>query len=177
MAEPTVEQLKATVKAKNITRWNFRHCPGCSNPYGIIFSNDKAYFDGKCGCVKGPFPPQERDWSEVLDLYKSLPSASEFWGELSAPLPTFSQIVKTHSFGITWNANDYFGPYADAFVLSFMDYDWAIPFIEEHGSLAVDAIMCHVRKARPWKQKTTPELEALIKKLEQLNPTLSGESQ
>lgn len=86
------------------------------------------------------------------------------------------ELLLNCSFEVVLNANDFFMfACADAVKLDYEDYEWALPFIEKHGYIGVDAVMCRVRGCLPIKPRQTPELLAVYQELLDLNVTVASE--
>lgn len=85
---------------------------------------------------------------------------------------TLAEILDRNSFGIYLNANDYFSPAAEAVYLSYTDYHWALPFMEKHGDLGAEAVMCWITKAQHWRREPSPQFLAVYQELATLAPTV-----
>ena len=86
------------------------------------------------------------------------------------------EILLDSSFGITLNANDFFG-YAcgDEVYLDVGNYHWAIPIIKEYGVDGISAVMSHVRGGMPLKPYRTKEFNKAMKELKEINPIVYRE--
>jgi len=86
------------------------------------------------------------------------------------------ELLFDYSLEVTLNASDFFMfACADAVKLDSEDYEWALPVIEKHGALGVDAVMCMVRGCLPIKPRQSPELLALYQELLDLNIEVASE--
>jgi len=93
------------------------------------------------------------------------------------PMTIGLHTILKQSYGILLIANDFFAYATSADVLlSDLDLPWAVPFVEEHGIVGVQAIMAYIEGVEPIEPHRTKEFKMAMKALKELNPTVNSEA-